>query len=265
MTTQIEVISIDQLFDEFNKLPNHYIFRGHADANWRLESSLERTLTAKWSVENARKFENYSISEFKSKFHLYDQTNIEPGSTLAWLSLMQHYGVPTRLLDFTESPYVALYFALESYTPSSNSNFAVYAIDYTALMEASLQYIRDRDIEFKEDRLTLSKNSDKIFDNIVDRFSYDIAWVSEPQRLNDRLDRQSGSFLISGNRGIRVEEILNSSIYNGVGKIKYVINAELYESCFALLRRMNITSKTLYGNLDGLAKAIKMSMQVYAV
>ncbi len=45
---------------------------------------------------------------------------------------------------------------------------------------------------------------------------------------------------------------------------KFEIARCLYESIFALLRKMNITSKSLYGDLDGLARAVKMEMQVYA-
>lgn len=261
---EIEVTSIKQLVDELNELSNPFIYRGHADCFWKLESSLERILSGSWCAEKVRKFEEYSLAEFKSKFHLYDRTNTEPDSTLAWLSLMQHYGVPTRLLDFSESPYVALYFALESYNLQSRPNFSIFAIDYTALTDASLNYIAQRDVQFNETRKTIWGKQDKIFDSIIDRFAYDIAWVSEPQRLNDRLDRQVGSFLISVNRDIQIETVLQSAIYSGVTQKKYIIDAALYEPCFALLRRMNLTSKTLYGNLDGLARSIKMTLQAYA-
>src|SRR5882724_2238164 len=98
---QVAIGSVAQLLEDLNNLPNHYIYRGHANAEWRLESSLERVIGTGWSEESARKFEERSLDVFKSKFHLYDNENIPPDSKLAWLSIMQHYGVPTRLLDFT--------------------------------------------------------------------------------------------------------------------------------------------------------------------
>src|SRR3569833_358972 len=101
---EIRIDNTDDLLGQFNRLPNHYIYRGHANAAWPLQSSLERVIGSKWSSLDARRFEDYSLDRFRAKFHLYDRENITPDSKLAWLSVMQHYGVPTRLVDFTDSP-----------------------------------------------------------------------------------------------------------------------------------------------------------------
>lgn len=265
MIKEIEVWSVEELTKAVNSLPNHYIYRGHANADWRLESALERIVGDDWSAETASRFESFSFSKFESKFHLYDRENLSPRSKLAWLSIMQHYGVPTRLLDFTESPYVALYFALEAYSHRSNCDFAIFALDYTSIMDRSIQYIASKDAGFKETRASVLENQDEIFEEIVDRFAYDIAWITEPKEVNARLDRQAGSFLLSGNRGLRIEEVLRSSIYEGVQLYKYTIPRTLYTGLFSLLRKMNITSKSLYGDLDGLARSLRMEMQVYSV
>lgn len=260
----IEISNIDNLLRVVNELSNSFVFRGQANAAWALQSSLERIIGDKWSSTEAQKFEEYSLSQFKSKFHLYDRENVEPSSKLAWLSVMQHYGVPTRLLDFTESPYVALYFALEGYNPQTKANLALYAIDYSDILEKSINWIQSKNNNFRETRATAYARQDYIFDEIVDPIAYDIVWVAEPKQLNARLDRQAGSFLLSGNRGMRLEEVLASDLYLNSSKFKYVIAPELYEGLFALLRKMNITSKSIYGDLDGLARSIRMQMQIYA-
>lgn len=262
---QVGITTVAQLLEELNTLPNHYIYRGHANAEWRLESSLERVIGAGWSQESARIFEERSLNTFQSKFHLYDNENVRPDSTLAWLAIMQHYGVPTRLLDFTESPYVALYFALEAYDPQTKNDFAVFAIDYREVMQKSIDYISQKDAGFRETRESVYKKQDQVFENIVDRFAYDIAWITEPKQLNARLDRQAGSFLISGNRSRRIEGILDSPMYNNAGLTKYRISHDLYTGIFALLRKMNVTSKSLYGDLSGLARSIRMELQAYSV
>ncbi len=264
----MKTIKIDDpkhLIQEINQLPQHFIFRGQADKDWRLESSLERTLADNWTQENVEKHEKRSISNFKSKFHLYDSENTIPDSGFAWLSIMQHYGVPTRLLDFTESPYVALYFAIESYTGQKpRKPFALFALDYREIMKRSVDHIRSKDKEFDETQTSVFEKSDQIFDSVVNRFSYDVLWVAEPKVMNARLDRQSGTFLISGNRAVRIEAVLNSNLYSDIVAYKFEIDGSLYENIYALLRKMNINSKSIYGNLEGLARSIKMEMQVYS-
>lgn len=264
MIKTVEIAEIPKLIETLNSFRNGYIFRGQSDASWHLESSLERAIGAAWCQQSARKFEDFSLMQFQSKFHLYDTENTQPQTKLAWLSLMQHYGVPTRLIDFTESPYIALYFAIENCTPKIVPALALYAIDYNAVIDASLDHIKRQDSNFKEDYVSAYTKSDSIFEDILDRFSYDIAWVTEPTVLNKRLDRQAGSFLLSGNRDLKIEEVLNGMKYASVDAQQIVIPTSLYTNIYALLRKMNITAKTIYGDLFGLAQSIKTDMQIHS-
>ncbi len=265
MIKNIEIESSQTLIHKLNELPNHFIYRGHSDAEWKLESTLERILGQKWSAENARAFEEYSLNAFTSKYHIYNSSEHAPNSKLSWLSVMQHYGVPTRLLDFTESPYVALYFALETYNPLLGRSFSIYAIDYTSVMENSIAFIKKKDSQFVETRKSIEQIKDKIFDEVVDRFSYDILWITEPSEFNARMDRQSGTFLISGNREKTIDSLIHSGLYDDCNILKIIIPHNLYENVYALLRKMSINSKSIYGDLSGLAKAVKMEMQVYTI
>ncbi len=265
MIVERVVDSIDDLARELNVLPNHFAFRGQANADWGLTSTLERVIGRRWSAENARRFESYSLQLFQSKYHIYSGSEHIPTSKLSWLSVMQHYGVPTRLIDFTTSPYIALYFALETYDPLSQNDFAVYAVDYTAVMEASIQHIKRVDSKFSETRVSMNGKQDSIFDDVVDRYSYDIAWITEPRELNARIDRQSGTFLVSGNLERTIESIVNLPLYETATVLKFRVPARLYENVYVALRKMSINSKSIYGDLGGLAKSIRMELQSYTL
>jgi hypothetical protein len=261
---EIMITSLEDLVDRFNEYPNSMMFRGQAKATYGLSSSLERLLNAKWSPEQAIRFEDRSLSQFRSKYLLYDTSRHVPQSKLAWLGAMQHFGVPTRLIDFTTSPYVALYFAIESYPFDTNPDFAVFAIDYTKLMDASIGVIASQRPNFNETRKSINSKQDEVFEQVVDVGTYDIAWIAEPRELNVRMDRQEGTFLLSGNRAKRIAEILDQSVYKDVPMDKLIISGDLHGKTFGLLRKANVTSKSIYGDLSGLAQAIRMELRAYA-
>ena len=92
---------------------NHpgWLFRGHRSIDWKLETSLEHA--ARRCGENQNEYERRILEEFQRHAHTYLTRTPKRDDTLEWLALMQHHGAPTRLIDFTWSPYVAAFFALE--------------------------------------------------------------------------------------------------------------------------------------------------------
>jgi hypothetical protein len=261
---QIEISSIADLLEKINCYPNNFAFRGQAESDWGLQSTLERMVPN--SQERGR-FEERSLEQFKAKFKLYSKDMDSPEKKLSWLSLMQHYGVPTRLLDFTTSPYVALYFAIESLAPAKDGFFSIYAIDCSALVENSCKHVlaRDRGFEKYSDHKIFYKTCENAFEDVLDVRSYDVLWFVDPIQINNRLEKQSGTFLISGSFEKSIDDILQSDIYKNVLVEKINIPHKFYENIYALLRKINLGPKGIYGDLHGLALDIRLEMKIYSL
>ena len=108
-----------------------WIYRGQANSSWIIASSFERLVLPKMSGsvkkdENAlRTREKAAMAHFRQWVEINDMSI--PTAPGEWLALMQHYLVPTRLVDFSETPALALGFALEDKT-ECKSDFAVWAV-----------------------------------------------------------------------------------------------------------------------------------------
>lgn len=259
----ITIESIEQLIEELNSFSDNFIFRGQSDSRWTLQSTLERVLKNKYRTDFS-KFENYSLDNFRNKFHLYNKYNINPSSKLEWLAIMQHYGVPTRLLDFTKSPFVALYFAIEDSKKDHTMLSSVYAIDYRSVMEATLKFLKTIDKKFDIEYSNFNSEQDIMFEKIMDRYSHELIWVTEPQVANLRIDRQLGCFLFADTNKKSFEEIMENSAYSSIDFIKYNFSGKYWDDIYKRLSKMNINSKTIYGDLEGLSKSIKMFMKAHA-
>lgn len=114
-----------------------WVFRGQYSATWPLKNLLERKYGAKgisW------KSEHNAINEFKNKTQLLMSYG---NSLISTLATMQHYGVPTRLLDFTRAFFVAVYFAFENSSAKRiYKNHAVWAVNLNHVIDNS-RSIRD--------------------------------------------------------------------------------------------------------------------------
>jgi hypothetical protein len=258
----VNILTMEELIKSLNELPTCYIYRGHADENWHLQSTLERNLGCKFGSDS-EKHEKHALNLFESKFHLYDKLNDKPKTKLEWLSIMQHYGVPTRMIDFTTSPYVALYFAIENANKTADKSFAIYALNYREIQKKSLAYIKEKDKSINIEYDDLSYKQDELFNDIIDKYSYEILWVVEPSVSNLRLDRQSGCFLIAGCKNLSIEDLLSGNTYMDIDNFKFIIPGNLWDYVYTLLGKMNINSKTIYGDLEGLSKSIKLFMKAY--
>ncbi|HEY0041362.1 MAG TPA: FRG domain-containing protein, partial [Flavisolibacter sp.] len=92
-----------------HKFSENWAFRGQANAGWMLNNAIERTDFIRFGNGIEAGF----VAEFQRGARNYLSKDETPEHLIEWLALMQHHGAPTRLLDFSKSPYIAAYFAFE--------------------------------------------------------------------------------------------------------------------------------------------------------
>jgi hypothetical protein len=170
-----------------------------------------------------------------------------------WYFLMQHYGVPTRLLDWTESALVALYFALYSRKPAQTSNPAVWVLNPFALNKATTG--KTEIVVPSEDGL--EKHLPKCGDQVQGEWPIAI----HPEYADRRMDAQHSKFTLHGKNAIALEEIPALDCLQRAGHLQRIDirvstddEADDFKDALSVL---GVRSSNVYPDLTGLAKDLR--------
>lgn len=213
------VTTLDGNFKHFNG----YIFRGQADAEWKLESTLSRALkSTSLKSKEREQLENAHLTNFK--VNLRGRSNYDLGvvSDDELWALGQHFGLYTPLLDWTRSPYVALYFSLFGKCESG------YRVIW-ALLESDIETLNAR-----------IKNPNKR-----------VRVVNPLTNYNQRLVNQRGLF-VKVPVGMDLEKwVKPSESFTWVSLYKISFPDKIRNDALAALDSMNINYLSLFPDITG--------------
>ena len=236
------------LFDDswqpnLQRYRSHHVFRGTPRASHGLETSLQ-----------TGGFENYE-RHLLTSFRKYALRNAVHGDWVwNWLSLAKHHGLPTRLLDWTYSPYVAMHFATHDPKQFSEDG-AIWCVDYRRTNEMLPRELRklaeSEDVNIlTTEMLNRVATSLTEFDNLGD----DFVVFFEPPSLDERIVNQFALFSLPSSPTLSLEQLLRSR-ENSFRRI--VIPGALKWEIRDKLDQANITERVLFPGLDGLSQWLK--------
>jgi hypothetical protein len=246
-------------WNQLHDLAKHgWLYRGQRAAEWPLQTSLERCCDRESIAPDRRSYiETEFIREFRRSYHQYAQHLPNPEAPLEWVSIMQHHGAPTRLLDFTYSIYVAAYFALED----ADLDSAIWAVNGPwALKESYRLFEGNKDQRDIDHTLRLLNEGDE---EVLRRLFFERPFVPlvapvNPFRLNERLRVQKGVFLAPGT--VELPFMDNLGLLDGWDRpehfLKIVLPRDMRHEGIRALSAMNVTSTSLFPGLDGFARSL---------
>jgi FRG domain len=227
-----EQLFADSWNDELGLHRSNYAFRGR----WRADDDLTTSLTRLGG--DTATIERPLLRHFR-KYAARDAVPVD--STWNWLALAQHHGLPTRLLDWTYSPYVALHFA----TARPEGDGAVWMVDYVRAHELAPAPLREQ----------LRREGANVFTTemigaVAEDFD-DLAALGEfvvfvePPSFDDRIVNQYALFSLVSRPGVALDDGLLRKI---------VIPEELKWEVRDKLDQANVTERVLFPGLDGLSR-----------
>lgn len=155
-------------------------------------------------------------------------------SKLELLTIAQHYGVPTRLLDWTENLLTALFFAVRESETNTESNSVVWAMQADRDSEIFLENYDVNPFELN--------NEIKLF---------------KPSNVITRISSQSGWFSIHPHTGNSFFERFETNRFDDVKLIKILIDKKYCQKIQGNLEKCGIDSHTVFRDLDSLGSIIK--------
>lgn len=246
-----------------------FLFRGHGNhEKYKLEPIIFRKKkTESGSITQFSQLEYNILADFISEARAFEE-NILDNDIQAWLEIAQHYKVPTRLLDFTENPLVALYFACRSKSGELASVWILNENSYEKKiwnapylkMKIDSQMIVDSII--KREILLLGKQERN---NLPD---YEYPWIYKPHYRDERMKLQSSMFMIWGSKSCALTEMISEHDYMNFDDKEAIkpdssgflcalkINPKEKSGILKQLDMLGINEKFIYPGLEGIGKTI---------
>lgn len=247
----------DQLFantwdDAIKRHRSTFAYRGASDESWLIQNSLSRLGTPYPNMEQKL------LKQFKKYAHKHV---VERDTDWHWLSIAQHHGLPTRLIDWTYSPMVALHFATED-LDMYDKDGVVWKVDYAQAhlllqMKERESLTRLGSNIFNVDSLSNTISNLEALDSLH-ATSFDVAVFFEPPGIDDRIVNQFAYFSVLSDPYKSMNEWFDMDHVKGhVDVIKIIIPKELKLEIRDKLDQSNFTERVLFPGLDGLCTWLK--------
>jgi len=247
------------------------IYRGHSDRKYEIKPSLFRN--DGW-VQNEDKMFKELILENPNDFH-------DDESALENLVRMQHFSLPTKILDFTENPLVALYFACVGESEKDQNGEVVflsvpkkevkyYDSDTVSILSNLSKINTDtKKMDLSKDRKTFNETEEVLqlvhsireeksyFDPLIDPKDIDKTICVKVKKNNRRIIAQSGLFLIFGLISDPKKYIPSDWYAIKDNRERIIIDKSSKEKLLKDLSLMNISERTMFPDVEKTAKQIK--------
>jgi FRG domain len=229
---------------DIRRFRSNYVYRGMSWAGDDLRTGLMKL------GGNIRELEFHILRNFKK----YSRQDAVPeASEWNWLSVAQHHGVPTRLLDWSYSPYVSLHFATDQLDKYDHDG-VIWCVNYVEVHKLLPKRLREvlsdeRSNAFTVEMLERAAPSLLALEKLSRR---DFAVFLEPPSLDQRIVNQFSIFSMMSSPLARLDIWLQKEHADLVRRV--VIPAELKWEARDKLDQANITERVLLPGLDGLAR-----------
>jgi hypothetical protein len=244
------ITAVEQLVDEWTpKETDWYLqpwFRGHGNSSWTLQPGWYRLTNAVEGIGDKYYNEGNLLETFKLRVPTYLERL--PTTDWEWLFLMQHYGLRTRLLDWTESSLIALYFAIRD--NASNVDAAVWVMNPWWLNRQTFgEYVLFAADDLRAKDHAPLKPTEKL------RGKLPIAIT--PIRSSPRIAAQRGVFTIHGNDRDALDRLSCIEETEGSCLQKLVIPKAHVATVRRELAISGISESLIFPELSGLCREIE--------
>lgn len=221
-------------------------YRGLSDVNYELTTSLSRL------GPGYDRMERHLLRNFRKYAH---RDAVASDSDWNWLTLAQHHGLPTRLMDWTFSPYIAMHFATAN-TDEFDLDSVIWAVDYVRVHQM-LPTILRQELEWEGADLFTVEMLDRVaptLEALEGASREPLLFFLEPPSIDQRVTNQYALLSVLTRSTTRLDEWLadHPQYY-----ARYIIPAHLKWEIRDKLDQANITERVLFPGLEGLSRWLK--------